>query len=306
MQNYLPYRKSLLNPDELGELSQLKPSRAFNNVLFNWTLILLLWYWIYISTHIAIKVLLLITISTRIYALLVIAHDGLHRRIFNSIKQNDNFTDILILGSVFAITRINRVNHITHHQLLSTPNDPDRYKYISETRKNKLEFIFRITAIPMLFQSVRNVFINKKRTAQSIKYSIRDVTIILVWQLTLVTILTCIFGFFGYVIYWILPCIIALLLDLLRVFCEHSVQGDDNIADENMRLVSYDSNFFEKFFFSPNNMNHHIAHHLWPSIPFYNLKKAESIIRERLGKNSKLVWRKSYISHILNYYKYLN
>jgi len=49
------------------------------------------------------------------------------------------------------------------------------------------------------------------------------------------------------------------------------------------------------------NMNYHAVHHLWPSIPYYNLPIADSEIRrpaEALG----LEWRGSYFAYLIRYW----
>jgi fatty acid desaturase len=57
--------------------------------------------------------------------------------------------------------------------------------------------------------------------------------------------------------------------------------------------------------FAPHNMNYHMAHHLWPSIPYYNLPAADALVREseivKRG-DDRLVWRKSYIGYMVAYF----
>ena len=68
-------------------------------------------------------------IGSAFYALFIIGHDGLHRRLFHGRATNDRFNDLLILGSIGAITRINNRNHLDHHEHLAMVEDPDRHKY---------------------------------------------------------------------------------------------------------------------------------------------------------------------------------
>ena len=51
-------------------------------------------------------------------------------------------------------------------------------------------------------------------------------------------------------------------------------------------------------------MNYHTAHHLWTSIPYYNLHRADRIIRER-NTSADLIWRRSYLGTILDYFRAL-
>jgi fatty acid desaturase len=64
------------------------------------------------------------------------------------------------------------------------------------------------------------------------------------------------------------------------------------------------SNRLERFFVAPLNMNHHAAHHLWPSIPYYNLAAAE---REMwaTGATAGMERRKSYLGYLRRYWRAL-
>jgi fatty acid desaturase len=79
----------------------------------------------------------------------------------------------------------------------------------------------------------------------------------------------------------------------------------DEEADERKRMITYTSTWLERQFFAPHNMNFHTAHHLWPSIPYYNLPEADRLIRARIeqgGPDDNLVWRRSYVRYILSYW----
>jgi fatty acid desaturase len=69
----------------------------------------------------------IVVIGTRYYALAIIGHDGLHRRLFETKRKNDLWGDLFIMGPICAITRVNRHNHIEHHRVACLPHDPDRH-----------------------------------------------------------------------------------------------------------------------------------------------------------------------------------
>jgi fatty acid desaturase len=319
MQSYSPYRTSLLTREELSTLCALNPGIVIRDTLFVWLTILVSWavaatcpYWFVIP-------FVSIFIGTRVYALLIIAHDGLHRRQFDTVRANDLWNDLLILGSIGAITRLNRVNHMRHHGELALPSDPDRFKYTREGRATLFTFLVSLTCVSLLVKAVRNVLLThpaRKRDGNEVndenedsgklgRYRLRDILIVGLWQLMLIGGLSLLIGWWAYPLLWGVPVVMALCCDILRVFCEHSQLTDDDEADSSMRLVSYDANPVERVIFAPNNMNHHIAHHLWPAIPYYNLSRAESLIRSKLDGDHKLVWRPSYFGHILNYLRWL-
>ena len=256
-------------------------------------------------------IIAIVIIGTQYYGLLIIAHDGLHRRLFNSIKLNDLWCDVFILGAVGAITRINRINHMNHHIYASTEKDPDRFKYIHSNKNSTIKYIFFLSGLQSLLNAFKNIFlkdtsgVNKIKKAKEEKYKFRDIFILLSWQILLIGALTYFIAWWGYLVLWLLPIyLFAYRGDLLRVFCEHSMLIDDGQADKSMRLISYKSNWLEKLFFSPHNMNYHMAHHLWPSIPYYNLPKADLLIKISEFDKSSLLWRDSYLEYIANYRRY--
>jgi fatty acid desaturase len=51
-------------------------------------------------------------------------------------------------------------------------------------------------------------------------------------------------------------------------------------------------------------MNYHTAHHLWPSIPYYNLPQADREIRD-LPAAADLEWRGTYVGYLLQYFRLL-
>ena len=76
-----------------------------------------------------------------------------------------------------------------------------------------------------------------------------------------------------------LPTVTALQVLLrIRGVAEHA--GFEQNADQrqNARTII---NPVQTFFFAPNNVNYHIEHHVYPSIPWYHLPKAHRIMKER-------------------------
>lgn len=316
VQSYEPYRTALLSRDELAHLHVISPRNAIKDTLIAWAVILVAWLGVALAPYWWVVLIASFAIGTRFYSLLIIAHDGLHRRLFDTIKANDLWNDIFVLGPIGTITRINRINHMRHHRELALPTDPDRFKYTREGRDTPTNFLLALTCLPLLLTAVRNVLmpqeiIQGKETGEDAftktlaNYKVRDIIIICAWQAALIGGLTFLIGWWAYPALWLFPVVFALCCDILRVFCEHSQLTRDSDADLSMRLVSYAPSFIERIIFAPNNMNHHIAHHLWPAIPYYNLPNAERLIRSRLDGDKKLVWRDSYCGHILNYWRWL-
>ncbi len=309
---YAPYRKTLLSPDELKELSQPRPFRVVRDTTSCWVVIVTAWVATAICTTWWIVLLAIPLIGSRYYALSIIAHDGLHRRLFRRRRTNDLYCDALLLGPIGAITRLNNRNHLEHHRHLSTAADPDRHKHCSYNKTTRARVLLFLTGLPSAYAVFRNVFVPVTRTPAKTtpappatrthvsRYAARDVVILVAWQTTLIVGLTWAIGWWAYPILWILPVyVFQYCADLVRSFLEHAHPEDDGVADEH-RLITFESSPLERWFVAPMNMNYHTVHHLWTSIPYYNLPEADRRVRHRPGAET-LIWRGSYLGYLLAY-----
>ncbi len=110
-------------------------------------------------------------------------------------------------------------------------------------------------------------------------YTVRDLAILAGLQTALLLGLTTAIAWWAYPVLWLLPVYLFMYLgDNFPSFAEHPHPKNDAASDEH-RLITYLSNPLERWFLAPMNMNYHAAHHLWPSIPYYNLPIADREIR---------------------------
>lgn len=305
-QKYRPYRSSLLTAEQLRELNRLNPGRAVRDTLLLWLQIAAAWSAVALWPEWWVALLTVPAVGTRYYALYIIGHDGLHRRLFRDTATNDLWNDLLIVGAIGAITRLNRANHLQHHATLALPGDPDRFKYIAANKPTRFRYALALTGVPYLLRALGNVFLGGRQPAAKSPaaggYTARDLAILGLWQGALIGGLSWGIGWWAYPVLWLLPVyLFTYAADIVRVFLEHSVPGSDAEADATMRLVSYSSNAVERQFFAPMNMNFHAAHHLWPSIPYYNLPQADRLIRQSPESGRELVRRGSYLGYLWRY-----
>jgi fatty acid desaturase len=309
---YVFYRRNLLSPARVRELSRLRPLRVVVDTLGCWCCIVaalaLVAFWpSWWTTLLAIPV-----IGTRYYALFIIGHDGLHRRLFRGTRANDLFADLFIFGPVGAITRINNKNHLSHHQHLASADDPDRHKHGCFNKSQRPELVGYLTGLTSVFSTIGNVFIRKGKTRGATgevadpqaTYTARDLAILAGWLVVLIGGLTVAIGWWAYPVLWLVPLYVFFVLgDNFRSFAEHSHPEADAKADEH-RLITYLANPVELWFFAPMNMNYHAAHHLWPSIPYYNLPQADREVRQ-MAAIGGLEWRASYVGYLWRYFRAL-
>ena len=301
---YQPFREQMLTPARVKALSQLRPRRVVRDVVVCWLIILAAWWIAALYTTWWTLALAMVIVGTRYYALFIIGHDGLHRRLFPSRRANDLFCDLFVLGPIGAITRLNNRNHLGHHQHLATADDPDRHKHGCFNKTTLTELIGYLAGITSVWTSVRHVFFASGRAPSGESfddgYTPRDVAVLAGVQLAIGAALTWMFGWWGWPLMWALPLYVFTYLgDSIRSFAEHSHPHADARADEH-RLITYVSWPLERMFFAPNHMNYHAAHHLWVSIPYYNLRAADAEMRAH-PLAARLEWRRSYVGYLLRY-----
>jgi fatty acid desaturase len=286
------------------ELSQLQPARAIADIGISWLFIFASWALVAWRTEWWTMAIAAVVIGTRYYALFIIGHDGLHRRLHPDRSTNDLLSDLFIFAPIGAITRLNNRNHLAHHQHLATDDDPDRHKHACFNKTDLTELLGYLSGITSIGRSIRHVFFpsgrRPKGEVRDDGYTMRDIVILLSVQAVLIGGLSLAFGWWGWPLLWALPVYLFTYLgDSIRSFAEHSHPQNDIAADEH-RLLTYDSNIVERAFFAPMNMNYHAAHHLWVSIPYYNLPVADSEMRAHpLAR--ELEWRKSYVGYLTRY-----
>ena len=333
---YRSYRASLIPPQRIRELSTLRPWITLRDTAWMWAGIIAAWALVFFSPTWWAVLIAMPIIGTRYYGLFIIGHDGMHRRIFNSGPASDLFTDMFLIGPIGMCNRVNSRPHLEHHQNLANEDDPDLHKHACFNKTTRLEYVLFLTGLGSMITVLRTLFLGE-RTGASIAaqpahgadlptdvappkraHTARDLAIILGWQALLMGGLTLLAGYaldgrgvvdillkgwWGYPVLWALPVyLFTYLPNLIRSFVEHSHPENDDIADEH-RLCTFLSNPVERMFFAPMNMNYHIGHHLWPSVPYYNLPTLDRELRAAPEKAREgLNWRGSYLGYLWRYY----
>ena len=316
---YSPHRQTLLRPEEVRELSRLRVGPPMRDCAIAWMEILGAWTAVALWPQWWVVLLAVPFVGSASYALHILGHDALHRRIHPNPRRNDWFADLFLYGPVAAVTHVVARNHALHHLHLATPADPDRHKYASAEKASKKDLLLYVCGLSGLLPAIRNVFLRRASDVTTeaadagfaasggdakVGYTKRDFAVIVSWQLLLLAALTGSIGWWAYPLLWLLPVyFFRFCADEIRQFLEHAHPEPDEVADGH-RLITHASNRIERRFLSPLHMNLHTAHHLWPSIPYYNLPRADQLIRER-NRSADLVWRGSFLRALLTYWQAL-
>jgi fatty acid desaturase len=266
----------LISTEELRELSQRRPVRAALGIARQWVVITAaagaaVWWGQWYG-----YVLAIVVIATRQHALAVLMHDGAHRSLFARRKVNDLVSDLLLAFPLFVSTTLYRRHHLDHHRYLNTEQDPDLDNAaLAHTSKDWLRlFAGDLTGVNLLKTvdtlnqfSLLPVLRGDRAVAKAMGRGRRN--LFLAYLAVVATVLTITEGWLVYLLLWIVPMLTALSLILrLRAVAEHvGCDLDGGVGGTRTVLP----NLAEGLLFSPCRINYHLAHHLYPSVPFYNL-----------------------------------
>src|SRR5205085_6474801 len=132
---------------------ELRPAIAVRDTLVCWLWILAAWALVAAVPAWWTVLIALPIVGTRYYALLIVGHDGIHRRLFRETRWNDCFADVFIFAPIGAITRINNQNHLGHHLHLSSPDDPDLHQFTCSNKHQWHLLLGYLTGLTSAYRS---------------------------------------------------------------------------------------------------------------------------------------------------------
>ncbi len=274
-----------LSKQEIVELSKVRSSLSCLHIAAEWGMILST---IYICHRVRSPLFYLLAVAfvgARQHALLILMHDGVHYRLFRNRWLNDWVTEILLAWPNLISARAYRRNHFAHHLYLNTDKDPDWAR-----KQENPDWLFPkgwnyllcllvrdlsgLGAIVFL-KTVRSVSAGDTSVGKGFTYSRYGfyfaIGSILIWANAV--------GLF--ILYWCVPMFTWLMFIFrLRSIAEHSAINHHN---ENAATRTTCASLIERVFIAPKNVNYHIEHHLYPSVPFYRLPQLHALLLSKPG-----------------------
>lgn len=253
-----------------------------------------------LSTGIAglfVYVAMLSVIASRQHALMVLTHEGIHKRISRTLWVNDWLSRLLAAFPVFISLAKWRFIHLYHHQYTQTANDPDRAIYarypLAEQKFKRLllgdlcgvnvfSTLKYFIDIPFATQAFNRRFLGESRAAQY--HKVADMKAFGVfWGVLLcgAWVVGGVHALVGFGLYWLVPyCSLTQIFFRIRGAIEHgNVPDPDNPYQQTRTYFMHPA---LAFFFSPKQVNYHLEHHLYPSVPFYHLPRLHQRLRQTI------------------------
>ncbi|MES3038586.1 MAG: fatty acid desaturase family protein [Bdellovibrionota bacterium] len=290
---------------DVKKLSVLKPYKTYFAVAFDWAVIFVAILTSMYFSSVGVYIFSAFIIGARQHSLLIIMHEAAHKRISNNLFLNDFIGDFFAAIPVFMGVAGYRAHHMQHHFNLNTEKDPDwaRKSQLNDWQfpMSQKEFAVMITKYLFLGGSIKEwgnlvlIFsglssITEERTIKSLK----PLFIRIVFYGG-ITGLVCHFGHWSYLLlYWLAPYLFVMLLfQRIRSIAEHFGTSRDHELSDSRNVIT---SGFEAFFLGPHNVNYHLDHHIFPSVPFYNLPslhqklKQHDEYRTHAHLNTSYIW----------------
>ena len=234
------------------------------------------------------------------YRVVISGHEAVHYTLVYPRRLNE------LLGVVGqALVGVNftayRLQHLDHHRVRTRAEDPDGhiYGWVVEARPG----IPRLMVL--LFGTFTEIIIkiyqkgtggigdknHRKHSAKVKAGKLRDTTLVIGAQLALIGIAWATTGWFwGYLLLWIAPLFgVAVFLNRCRIVVEHGLAqliaqklpgGFQEFGGLRIPTVDIVPNAVERVIFAPFLFNYHCCHHLFMTVPHYNLPALRDLLRE--------------------------
>jgi len=260
---------------KLDEMKSLATPSVFQTLLaisLNWLVVFLFtglvcfhsWWWLPVA---------LLVIGSRQRALVVLTHDASHFLLAKNRKANDVIANLFLCFPMLKSLKYYRAVHLPHHAYLGDDDRDTDKLHDPEAMKNGW------LAVYLKYLLSYDLWLANELKQTFGKISLRHKCYLALWWGAVLSGLTVTAGgqyAASFLVLW----------GLARAIGYHVITTFIIISDHHGllpgTLVGYTRNHpttgFLRWFIHPHNNGLHLAHHLAPSVPFYNLKNAHRLL----------------------------
>lgn len=205
-------------------------------------------------------------------------HDALHHTLFRNKAANWVF-GILCMLPIFATFVGFREDHIEHHRHNRSPRDPDAF---TMGRRGLADFIlfyaYALIGGVLSFIHFNFIYPFQKFGARLWAIQVFEIALKVVVYWTLLAWSARHGDLDKALEVWLYPVLVLSLLNSMRFIAEHYGAPWNEGQMAGTRTVI--SNPVNSFFW--NNINWHIGHHVYPTVPWYNLQKLHRMLEPQI------------------------
>jgi fatty acid desaturase len=276
--------QSYVHPATLKRLSVLQSWRTGAAIAFDWAVIAVAIATSQWAQNPLVYLLAVVVIGGRMHAFAILLHDFAHYRFMNGRKElSDWVCDLLLAWPILTTVGSYRTNHLAHHRYTNTDQDPD---WVFKLGKRKFTFpkawqeaVLDLVGYVLVVSSIIDIFGIMGRLKALDKSTLSYRLARLGFYIAMAVLFTVLGIWTDVLLYWFVPYLTAFFLFMhIRSVAEHF--GSMDYSHELGGTRSVLPYFWERAFFAPHNVNHHLEHHLYPSVPFYNLPQLHAVLME--------------------------
>lgn len=233
-----------------------------------------------------VRLLCYALVGAALHALGVLMHECVHGNFFRR-RSLDRWAAFLLGAPTLVSGAAYRVTHRLHHRYNRSERDPDEFiNYVRSPRLLSIAF-YAWSVIGMLVFLI-HVPVQALRGGNP-----RERAAVLVEYALLAALLTGIAAWAAraHVLdallhVWVYPMIIVLIIVNVRGWSEHMLTEPGHPLRQTRTVTS---NPLVRFFLC--NLNYHLEHHLFPSVPWYHLPRLHALLEDEIREAGAPIYR---------------
>lgn len=292
--DYDPKLGSLVDAKTIKELSILSPWRGIVQIVLEWTgivlaIVLCETYWNPLLYLIAVA-----WIGARQNGLAVLMHEATHYRLLPNRRWNEWVGEIFTAIPLLITVNGYRQTHFPHHRHVNGQQDPDWQRCQQNPKKYYPQSMREMVITTVKYWLGYYMIEEFLEFQQESKLPTKLQYLRIVFFSLLIAASTLFHIWLGLLLYWVVPLSTYFLwVIFIRSIAEHTRA---NYKDLLQKTRHVDANLLERLLIAPNRINVHLAHHLYPSVPFYNLAKLQRLLMQNPEFVQRAHISKSYLA----------
>jgi fatty acid desaturase len=287
-------------------LAGCPPGRVWFDLARTWAVIVAALAVFAFAPSFPLFVVCFVVVAAQQYALLILMHDGQHSLLHRRREINNLISKWLIGAPCGTPFFSSQKQHLTHHRTLGSSMEDPAFQFYcygepspKATAGGLAMHFVKVILVSRFTYSLKGKAATAEPAKKSLADMLREYLPILLAQGLIFLAFSLAGIWWGYFLLWALPLVtLVSFFDAFRQFAEHANPTFDSEAGS--RLISTQSNAFERFFFAPFGMNFHAEHHLFPFVPYSRLPELSQLLRGS-AEAEKIHWRSSYFSSLSGY-----
>ncbi len=274
-----------IDRDALDRFTRKSDLRGAWLILCQWSLTVAIFAVVAVWTNPFTLLVGAILLGGRQLGFFVLTHEAGHRTLFNTQRLNDFVGTWLTAPLDYTNGKAYMREHLEHHRAVGQPSDPDLANYADypitrERLRRKLKRdLTGQTGWRNLRSTYGRLFKLGSQDAETRSALLRGLTL----NLAMVVIMALaghpwlyLLWLFSYV--FVYPAIVR-----IRQIAEHAAVPQLNAQDPFLNTRTTIANPLVRLIFCPHQVNYHIEHHLFASVPIYRLKALHKHLVEKGG-----------------------